>query len=196
MFVQFIEGSVSDPRALQRQLERWQEQCAAGATGWLGTTAGVSADGTAFVAARFASAEEARTNSDRPEQSAWWEQTQPLFEGTVSFADCDDVILFRDGGSDEAGFVQVIRGQVNDVDAAREVFAQDMPDEARPDVLGGMVGMMPDGTYTAVVYFTSEADARAGEAGEAEGGLGEQMDALHDAPPRFLDLTEPWLHSV
>lgn len=196
MFVQFIEGSVSDPRALQRQFERWQEQCADGATGWLGTTAGVTADSTAFVAARFASAEDARANSDRPEQAAWWAETQPCFEGTVSFVDCDDVTLFREGGSDEAGFVQVIRGQVNDIDAAREVFAQDMPDEARPDVLGGMVGMMPDGTYTTVVYFTSEADARVGEADEAEGGVAEQMDALHDAPPRFLDLAEPWLQSA
>lgn len=196
MFVQFIEGSVTDPRALQRQLERWQEQCADGATGWLGTTAGVTADGTAFVAARFASAEEARASSDRPEQSAWWAETQACFEGTVSFVDCDDITLFREGGSDEAGFVQVIRGQVNDIDAARDAFTQDMPDEARPDVLGGMVGMMPDGTYTTVVYFTSEADARAGEADEAEGGVAEQMDALHDAPPRFLDLTEPWLQSA
>ena len=196
MFVQFIEGPVSDAQAFRHQLDRWQETCRDGASGWLGTTAGVTADGTAFLGARFASQEAARANSDRPEQSAWWDETEPLFDGPVSFEDCEDVILMRDGGSDDAGFVQVIRGEVNDLKAARTAFT-DIPDDERPDVIGALVGLLPDGAYTMVVYFTSEADARAAEAAAAaEATDADPMGDLHDEPPRYLDLTEPWLWSA
>lgn len=195
MFVQFIEGSVQDPQAVRTQLERWLEQCAPGADGWLGTTAGVTADGTAFAVARFTSAEQARANSERPEQSAWWAETEPLFDGPVSFADHEDVDLLRGGGSDDAGFVQVIRGRVNDVEAARELFLE-MPDDLRSDVIGGVFGILPDGTYTTVVYFTSEHEARASEAEDTpDEDFAEQMAALHADEPRYLDLTDPWLWS-
>lgn len=194
MFVQFIEGAVADPQALRARFEGWQEQLAAGATGWLGSTAGVTADGTAFLAARFESAEAARTNSDRPEQGAWWAETERLFDGPVSFEDHEEVATFRSGGSDDAGFVQVIRGQVNDVEAARTMFLQAPPDDVRPDVIGGIAGITPDGVYTNVVYFTSEQEARAGESADAD-DFAEQMAALHDTPPRFLDLTDPWFAS-
>jgi hypothetical protein len=195
MFVQFIEGSVADPQAFRRQLERWQEQCAAGAAGWLGTTAGVSDDGTGFLAARFESTDAARANSDRAEQSAWWAETESSFDGPVSFEDCDDVSLMRSGGSDDAGFVQVIRGRVNDVDGARSLFLEDVPDDVRPDMIGGVVGLQSDGAYTTVVYFTSEEEARAGESGEDDEDFGRRMDDLHDTAPRFLDLADPWLFS-
>ena len=55
-------------------------------------------------------------NSARPEQTAWAEQMMALMDGPVEFHDCDDVTLMMDGGSDEAGFVQVIRGKVDDVE--------------------------------------------------------------------------------
>jgi hypothetical protein len=195
MFIQFIEGPVSDPEALRRQLDRWQEQCAGGAVGWLGSTAGVTSEGTGFLSARFASAEDARANSERAEQSAWWTETEKCFDGTVSFVDCDDVLLFGSGGSDDAGFVQVMRGRVNDPAAAHALLGDDLPDDARPDVLGGLVGLQPDGAYTMIVYFTSEAEARAGEAQEDDDEFAEQMEALHDEPPAYLDLADPWCWS-
>ncbi|MFA9444662.1 hypothetical protein [Egicoccus sp. AB-alg6-2] len=192
MFVQFIEGPIDDPKALRDRLDRWRDDLAAG-SGWAGTTAGVTDEGTAFVAARFESAEAARANSDRAEQSEWWAETERLFGGQVSFEDHEDVSTFRSGGSDDAGFVQVIRGKVNDVDTARELMVE-MPDDIRPDVIGGLVGLAPDGTYTTVVYFTSEAAAREGETDEGD-EFSEQMNALHDQPPRFLDLPDPWMWS-
>lgn len=193
MFVQFIEGRVRDAAALRSQLDRWAEQ-AGDAGGWLGTTAGVSDDGTAFIAARFASAETARTNSDRPEQSAWWAETEELFDGSVTFEDHDEVATFRAGGSDEAGFVQVVRGSVNDAAAARELFLEEVPEGDRPDVIGGLVGLTDDGAYTTVVYFTSEAEAREGERGDDD--FAERLQALQATPPRFLDLRDPWLWSA
>jgi hypothetical protein len=196
VFVQFIEGKVSDADALRDRFERWESECAPGAIGWLGSTAGVMPDGTAFVSARFESAEAARENSDRPEQSAWWADTEPLFTGPVSFVDCDHAELFGGGGSDDAGFVQVLRGRVNDVDAARRLFLEPPADSERPDVIGGVLALGSDGNYTMVVYFTSEAAARAGEADESNDEFVERMIALHDGTPRYLDITDPWMWSA
>ena len=47
--------------------------------GWLGSTAGVTEDGQLVALARFESEEAAQQNSDRPEQSAWWEEMATLF---------------------------------------------------------------------------------------------------------------------
>jgi hypothetical protein len=97
----------------------------------------VTDDGTAFVAARFESADAAAANSGRPEQSDWWAETEKCFDGPVSFVDCDDVETFRAGGSDDAGFVQVIRGEVNDIEAARAAFRPWLPlvnFEAQPGI--------------------------------------------------------------
>jgi hypothetical protein len=66
MFVQVIQGQVSDAARVRAQLDQWVEQVAPGAVGWLGSTSGVTDDGTLIALARFESAEAARRNSDRP----------------------------------------------------------------------------------------------------------------------------------
>jgi antibiotic biosynthesis monooxygenase (ABM) superfamily enzyme len=85
MFVQVIRGQVSDPGEVHAALDRWSGQLAAGAPGWLGSTAGVTEDGRFVALARFDSAEAARRNSDRPEQGQWWMETSKLFTGEVTF---------------------------------------------------------------------------------------------------------------
>lgn len=197
MFVQFIEGQVTDRDTLREQYERWLEELAPGAEGWLGTTAGVTDDGVGFMAARFASAQAAQANSRRPEQGEWWGATSACFEGPVDFLDCEEVELMLGGGSDDAGFVQVIRGRMADLDRAREMMQgmeDELPDQ-RPDVIGGYVGTRPDGTFAQVVYFTSEEAAREGEAGASSDETEGFMDLMAD-PPRFLDLRDPWLTSA
>jgi hypothetical protein len=196
MFVQFIEGKVSDAAAFRDRMDRWHTDCAPGAIGWIGATAGVTADGTGFVAARFESTEAARANSDRPEQSAWWAETEPVFDGSISFVDCDHAEVFGAGGSDDAGFVQVIRGTVDDVDAARRLFLESPSEGERPDVIGGLLALGSDGRYTMVVYFTSETEARAAEAEGSDDEFIERMLALHVGRPRFLDIEDPWMWSA
>jgi hypothetical protein len=67
--------------------------------------------------------------------------------------------------------------------------------EHRPDVLGDVIAIHADGTYTDAAYFTSEADARAAESKElppdAMGTLGDLMTAI--AVDEYFDLKEPWL---
>ena len=56
----------------------------------------------------------------------------------------------------------------------------------------------PDGGYTMCIYFTNEAEARAGEQKEPPPELKAQMaelDGLQAGPPEFFDLRQPWLLS-
>src|ERR1051325_9402837 len=87
MFVQVIRGQVTDPEQVHDALDRWSRQLAAGAPGWLGSTAGLTGDGQFVALARFESEEAARRNSVRPEQDQWWMETAKLFAGEVIFRD-------------------------------------------------------------------------------------------------------------
>ena len=158
MFVQVIRGQVTDPEQAHAALDRWSEQLAAGAPGWLGSTAGVTEDGRFVALARFESQEAARRNSDRPEQDQWWMETSKLFTGDVIFRDSSDVAVDVTGNPDKAGFVQVMQGRSSDPERARELMAQNPDDWAalRPDVIGSVAVGHEDGAYTMAMYFTSE----------------------------------------
>ena len=114
MFVQVIQGHVSDAAQVRVQLDRWVEEVAPGAVGWLGSTWGVTDDGRLIALARFESGEAARQNSDRPEQTAWWEQTAALFTGEPVFHNSTSVGVDTPGDPSQAGFVQVMQGRSSD----------------------------------------------------------------------------------
>ncbi len=195
MFVQVIKGSVSDRAAVHAALDDWMRDLAPTAAGWLGTTAGVTDDGTFLALARFESADAARRNNDRPEQDAWWRSVSQLFSGDVTFRDTEDVTTWNDGGSDDAGFVQAMEGRVLDrarADALVKEMDAEMT-ERRPDILGGVTATQPDGSYTDIVYFRSEAEAREGEKQMRPEDL-EQMNEVWEIEA-FHDLREPWLYS-
>ena len=56
MFAQVIQGKISDSTAVRAALERWVTTLSADAPEWLGSTAGVTDDGTLIAVARFGSA--------------------------------------------------------------------------------------------------------------------------------------------
>jgi hypothetical protein len=198
MFVQVIEGHVADPGTLRRQLDRWMKEQRPQARGFLGTTGGVTDDGHAIVFARFESRGDAKANSERPEQGQWWAETERCFDSDVSFTDSDDVETFLAGGSNDAGFVQVMKGGGVDRDrvhAMDRVFEQHAA-SFRPDLIGGLrVWTAPD-RYVEVDYFTSEAEAREGERKEPPAALRESMQEFEElmANIEFLDLRDPWLY--
>jgi hypothetical protein len=200
VFVQVIQGQVADAGKARAALERWAQEVAPGAEGWLGSTAGVTEDGRFIALARFESEEAARRNSDRPEQDRWWAETSRLFSGEATFKDSSDVTLDLVGEPDDAGFVQFIQGRGSDPDRARELMAEDSPEWAgfRPDILGSVAVGHEGGAYTMAIYFTSEAEAREGERKELPPALQAQMEemaALSVGEPEFFDLKEPWLYS-
>jgi hypothetical protein len=200
MFVQVIQGKVSDAAPLRAQLDKWVAEVAPGAVGWLGTTSGVTDDGTFVALARFESPEAAQQNSDRPEQSEWWDQTAGLFSGEPVFHDSTTVEVDTPGDPARAGFVQVMQGRSSDPDRVRELMASDPTDwsEFRPDILGSVSVGHEEGAWTMALYFTSEEEAREGEQKEPPPELQEmmkEMDSLNVGEPVYLDLRDPWLHA-
>jgi hypothetical protein len=200
MFVQVFQGQVRDQEQLHDAFDRWSENLAPGAVGWLGSTAGVTDDGRAIALARFESEDAARRNSDRPEQGEWWTDTAELFTGEVAFRDSTDIDVDLAGDPDGAGFVQVMQGRGSDPERAREIMAEN-PDEwaaFRPDVVGSVVVGHEGGAYTMAMYFTSEDAAREGEHKEPPPQLKaqmEEMSKLSIGEPEFFDLRRPWLYS-
>jgi hypothetical protein len=200
MFVQVIQGKASNVDQLRVAVDTWRRDVASGATGWLGSTGGVTDDGRFIVLARFESEDAARRNSDRPEQDRWWSETARLLDGDATFRDSTDVTVDLSGDPDRAGFVQVMQGRSSDPDRAKELMSQDSDEwaEFRPEVLGTVAVVHEAGAYTVAIYFTSEAEARDGERKEPPGEIAAQMaemDTLNIGEPEFFDLREPWLHS-
>ena len=199
MFVQVIEGKVSDKAGLHRQMDRWNAEIRPGATGFLGSTGGVTDDGVGFAIARFESAAAAKANSDRAEQGQWWAETEKCFSGPVSFTDSEDVEEFLAGGSNDAGFVQVMksadgpgRAVVKDLDSRFEKHASTF----RPDLIGGVRVWTGENSAVEVNYFKSEAAARENEGKEPPPELAELFAQYADviAKTEFLDLRDPWLY--
>jgi hypothetical protein len=195
MFVQMITGRVDDVEALRRQVDRWNDEVRPGATGFLGSTAGVTSKGDVMAFIRFESEAAARANDERTEQSEWWAETEKCYVGDVAFREFTDVETILDGGSDDAGFVQVMQFRVTDRARLREL-EQGMLDEmrtARPDVIGAL--RMWDGDRSVqVVYFTSEAEARSGEQKEMPGDDDALEALLTDI--EYDDISDPWLTSA
>jgi hypothetical protein len=200
MFVQLIEGKTSDPEELGRQLGHWITRLQPGAVGYLGTTGGVTNDGRVLILARFESEDAARANSERPEQGAWWSETERCFDGEVTFTDSNDVETYLAGGSDAAGFVQAMK--VASVDRERVVEAdrqfEQIAGDVRPDLIGGIrVWTAPD-AFVELNYFTSEQAARSGESKEPPpemaAAFADFSEMMKDA--EYFDFTEPLLNSA
>lgn len=200
MFVQVIQGKVSDASQMRAQLDKWRDEVAPGAPGWLGSTSGVTEDGRLIALARFESAEAAQQNSDRPEQGAWWEETAKLFTDEPVFHNSTAVDVDTPGDPDQAGFVQVMQGRTSDPTRAKELMENDETDwqSFRPEILG-TVSIAHDGdAWTMAIYFTSEEAAREGERKEPPPELQQmmkEMGALSVGEPVFYDLKDPWLHT-
>jgi hypothetical protein len=200
VFVQVIQGQTADADKLHAAFDQWFEELAPGATGWLGSTAGVTDDGRFIALARFESGEAARRNSARREQDAWWAATSGLFSGEATFHDSEHVVVDVAGEPDSAGFVQVMQGRSTDPARARELMDQDSAEWAafRPDIIGSVELDYDEGAWTMAMYFTSEEEAREGERKEPPPALKkqmEQMNALTVGEPDFFDLKSPWLYS-
>ncbi len=198
MFVQIIEGRAGDVDGMKRLMERWMDELRPGAEGFLGTTAGVAPDGHAVAIVRFESAAAAVANSDRPEQGEWWQEMEACYDGDVAFYESDDVETFLGGGSNDAGFVQVMKGHGISREVAERVdrvFEEHAP-AFRPDIIGSLrVWLGPDAGFD-VTYFTSEAEARAAESAPPPPELAELASEMEQimAATEYIDLPDPWLY--
>ena len=201
MFIQVFQGQVADGEDARMVMRDWLAHLAPGAQGWLGSTTGVTDDGMFVGVARFESREAAMRNSERPEQGEWWERCSKLFTGDVDLPRLQPVTTSRLGGSDEAGFVQVIQGHTSDPARVEELSRQfdERGAEVRPELWGFLIAWDDDtaGDFTELAYFTTEEAAREGERQEPPEELRplieEEASLLRDAT--FYDLRRVWLDS-
>lgn len=196
MFIQVIQGRTSRQDELRALAESWRDGDGSGAVGWLGGTFGVTDDGVFLGVVRFTSQEDAAANSTRPETGAFAQKMSALMDGPVEFHDCDDVTSFLDGGSDDAGFVQVIRGRLDDPAPVKALVADtDELRAMRPEIIGGTLAIAADGTFYQTVYFTDEESARKGEQVEPPAEVQELLQTVM-AGASFYDLHRPWFESA
>jgi hypothetical protein len=196
VFIQIIQGKCTRQDAARALADRWLEEVGPGATGWLGGTYGFTDDDMFVGVIRFESRETAMTNSARPEQGAWWAEMEKCFDSPAEFHDCDDVTLMFDGGSDDAGFVQIIRGKVDDAAKLKAMMTDtETLHEMRPEILGATLAIEADATFTETVAFTSEEAARKAEASTPmpDDMAREWESMMHDV--QYLDLHRPWFAS-
>lgn len=198
MFIQVMEGELGDLDLLKRQMETWETELRPGAIGFLGSTGGLTADGRFILFARFESAAAARQNSERPEQDEWWAETQKGFDGEVSFVESEDVTTFLGAGSNDAGFVQIMKNSA--ANRERLEFMDGLFDQYgptfRPDIIGGVRVWTGPTSFVEAAYFTSEAEARAGESAEPPPGLAEHMPEFGElmADTEFADISDPLIN--
>lgn len=198
MFVQVIESKTSDGEGLRRFLQERRAEAMEGAIGFLGSTTAIAADGTVVTMARFESPAKAAENAARPEQTAFFEELKVFMMGEPTFHESTEIETFGSGGSNDAGFVQFMVGTATDKAKARQAERDLMPDleSMRPDVIGGITVWDGD-WWCQAIYFTSEADARAGEQkfdsmpADERAKFDQMMSAYGE--PRFVDGSSPIL---
>jgi hypothetical protein len=193
MFVQVFQARVRDADAWARRVEAWRREIRPKTTGFLGFTSGVTANGDMITVVRFTSEETAKVDSDLAEQGAWFEETSKALDGEVTFHDCRDVDVLLDGGSDDAGFVQIMQGRAKDQEQmrAREKDMETELRKVRPDLIGATMAWHGDGTFTQAAYFTSEQDARKNEQAMAQSSVFQQFMSMIDGDLTFYDLSHP-----
>ena len=193
MFIQVIQAKSSRQDEVRALMEEWGDLPNED-SGFLGSTNGFTDDGTFIGVVRFESKEKAMANSARPETDAMAQRMAELMDGPPTFQDCDDVTVWLAGGSDDAGFVQIIQGRTDDPDRLKQVMTDDTRDvgSERPDIIGGTFALADDGTFTNTVAFTDEASAREGEKNSSPPeGMQELMGDL-----KYYDLRDPWFASA
>jgi hypothetical protein len=197
MFIQVIRGKLADEAGFRAAIDRFDREVRPDAIGYLGTTAGVLDGGRFVICGRFESEELAMQNSGRPEQDAFFQEAKKNFEGEPEFINVTDVQQWLGGGSNDAGFVQVMIGHSPDRDALQNQAMSNTDDlqKARPEIIGGLSGVWGDDGYVNIAYFRSEDEARKGESAEPpedmRAGMEEFQRLLGDV--EFLDIHQPIL---
>ena len=193
MFIQVIQAKSTRRDEVRALIEEWGNLPDEG-SGFLGGTYGFTDDDEFIGVVRFESKEKAMANSARPETDAMAKRMAELMDGPPTFRDCDDVTVWGDGGSDDAGFVQIIQGKTDDPDRLKQIMTEDADNlrQQRPDIIGGTSALEDDGSFTTTIAFTDEASAREGEQNSSPP---EEFQALM-RDVRYFDLRDPWFASA
>jgi hypothetical protein len=195
MFVQVIRGHARNRAGLRRQWQQWERELEPTADGYLGATAGIADDGAFIAMVRFESEAAARRNGARDVQTRWWHELLQHLDDDVVIHDCTRTDIWANGGSDEAGFVQIRQGDSSDPSRLRDLYVSQQPvrmGPSRPEVIGGLFAWHGDSGFTLSAYFTSEREARNGENLHEFKSFFDDISAVM-LDVTYIDLRDPWL---
>jgi len=166
--------------------------------GWLGGTYGFTDDDRFLGIVRFDSGSACKDAAGTSEAATMWAGAEELFDGRCEIHESEDVSMMLNGGSDSAGFVQVMKGRVADADRFRHFMTDtemtSMLHEARPEIIGATLAIEPNGTFIETVAFTDEAKAREGEQKDMPADMQADFEsAMSDV--EYVDLHHPWFAS-
>ena len=196
--IRTIRGVVSDRPAFLAARQRWTDDLAPGATGWLGSTTGIGDDNQFFSLLRYTSEESARRDGERHEQIEWWSEIRRSLDGEPTVTEGTTLYVETPGRTEDAGFVQVITAQTADGERSLQKARQtaELRAAMRPEILTTVVVGHVGGRYTMLVYFVSEAAARLGQQRPVPSEAIEAMRSMSDlvvGPPQYLELSELWI---
>lgn len=198
MYIQMVQGACAQQDDMRMLVDDW---CGAMADrpGWLGGTYGFTDDGQFMGVVRYASADACRERCADDDAGLWWACAETLFDGTPEIHQSEDVSIMLDGGRDDAGFVQVMRGRVRDVDKLRRMSTDqqmtNMLHEARPEIIGATLLIEDDGSFTETISFTDEASARRGEQTDMPADMAADFEGAMEGEISYYDLHRPWFGS-
>lgn len=196
MFIQMVQGRCSRQDEMRALVDDWSAMMA-DRPGWLGGTYGFTDDGRFLGVVRFESSQACKESASQPDAGLWWASAASLCDGPCEIHESEDVTMMLDGGSDDAGFVQVMKGRVGDADRMRHLVSDEMSSmlhEARPEILGATMAIEADGHFVETIAFTDEASARRGEQLDMPADVRDElMTAMADV--EYVDLHQPWFAS-
>jgi len=195
MYIQMAQGTCDRPEEMRRIVDDWSAQMA-GRDGWLGGTYGFTDDGRFVGVVRYDSDEACKRLFDEEVSQTAWAAAQKLCDD-IEMHESGDVTMMLEGGSDSAGFVQVMRGHIGDQERFRHLASDEMTSmlhEARPEIIGATLMVEPDGSFVETISFTDEEAARRGESLEMPDSVRTELaEAMADV--EYLDLHQPWFVS-
>jgi hypothetical protein len=163
--------------------------------GWLGGTYGFTDDDRFLGIVRFDSSTACLESAAMDGAAMWWAGAEALFDGDCDIHESEDVSIMLAGGSDDAGFVQVMQGRVTDADRYRHFMTDtamtSMLHDARPEIIGAVLAMEPNGRFVETIAFTDEDSARRGEQIDMPADMEADFQAAM-ADVEYIDLHKPW----
>jgi hypothetical protein len=148
MYIQMVTGRCSRPDEMRQLVDGWCAQMA-DQPGWLGGTYGFTDDQRIVGVVRLESADACKEACARPDAAMWWAAAEAMFDGGCQIHESEDVSIMLQGGSDDAGFVQVMCGRVSDAEKFKHLMRDQqmtsMLHEARPEIIGATLAQdMPE----------------------------------------------------
>lgn len=196
MFIQMVQGRCSREDEMRALVDDWSATMA-DRPGWLGGTYGFTDDGRFLGVVRFESSQSCRESASEPGADLWWAAAESLCDGPCEVHESEDVTMMLEGGSDDAGFVQIMTGRVGDADRLRHLVSDEMSSmlhQARPEILGATMAIEAGGHFVETIAFTDEESARRGEQLDMPADVREELTSAM-ADVAYADLHHPWFAS-